>query len=114
MVNVFTLLGGWGNRSLIHFHVTAAGVHILHFANYDYSRASYSEESFCIFLNGKECKIFAENLYPVEFAREVWLHFLNLKFEGGRLPNNFAKYVPYTLPGSNANQVGSATYAMEA
>lgn len=114
MDNVFTLLGGYGNRSLIHFHVTATGVQILHFANYNINRPSYSEESFCIFLNGKECKIFAENLYPVEFAREVWTHFANLKFENGKYPNNFKKYVRYTLPGSETSQVGSATYAMKA
>lgn len=114
MVNVFALLGGYDDKSLIYFHVVPSGVQILHFANYNINRPSYSEDSFCIFLNGKECKIFAENLYPVEFAREVWLHFLNLKFEGGRLPNNFKKYVPYTLPGSETSQVGSATYAMEA
>ena len=111
---VFCLLGGWGNRSLIYFHVTATGVQILHFANYDSNRPSYSEQAFQIFMGGKEVKIFAENLYPVEFAREVWTHFANLKFENGRLPDNFTKYVPYTLPGSETSQVGSATYAMEA
>ena len=114
MNQVFCLLGGFQNRSLIHFHVSENGVQILHFGNYDPNRSSYSEQSFQIFMHGKECKIFSENIYPVEFAREVWTHFANLKFEDGKLPNNFKKYVRYTLPGSNANQVGSATYAMEA
>lgn len=114
MVNVFALLGGYDDKSLIYFHVVPSGVQILHFANYNINRPSYSEQSFNILLNGKECKIFAENLYPVEFAREVWTHFANLKFEDGKYPNNFKKYVRYTLPGSETSQVGSATYAMKA
>ena len=95
MNNIFCLLGGYNNKSLIHFRLVTDGVLMLHFGKYDPNEYSYAERSFVIYIGGKDHEIFADEIYPIEFAREVWTHFTNLKFEDGKYPNNFTKYVPY-------------------